>query len=177
MCKLSYKEAVKKIRAVAAARYGDEIYVNDGRESGTECWRFGNARGDCIDHDPLWWRLDVWRDDVQSHALFNLESDYTDEIIESRLVALEVAREEFIKSQNAESEKEERRVIRDTRMLSFNVEDDSRTGESVGYCNDFPDLSFRAKTIWEALRGIKSLVRKIVSSDDERFGHFYSPDF
>lgn len=104
MSELSYKDAVKKIRSVAAARYGDEVYVKDGRESGVMCWRFGNARGDWIDHDPLWWRLDTWAEGVNAHTLFNLESDYTDEIIEVRLVSMEVSREEFLRLHSEEEE-------------------------------------------------------------------------
>ena len=84
-----YIERVRAIRKAATIRFGLEVEFTQARKS---------THPQFPADDPLSWRLDVWKDGVNSHALFNLRTDYTEEAIEHEFRSMEVSREELLKS-------------------------------------------------------------------------------
>jgi hypothetical protein len=86
---IDYTGRVRAIKSAAAARYAGSH------------WEFnhsGRRYGDGYYDDPLWWRLDVWDERVSSHALFDLRRDFTEEAIEHKFEAMEIARNEALAS-------------------------------------------------------------------------------
>lgn len=96
-----YIEKVKLIRSMASARYGHEILASS-KPSGWKCWRFNHVGQCSAGDDPLCWRLDTWtgNERVSAYCIFDLDESCTEEVIESRFTAMEISREEYIKSLN-----------------------------------------------------------------------------
>lgn len=94
MRKSPYAEIVNRIRSMASARYGREVFEYPGL-SNERTWRFRNVPSGDFTDDPLCWRLDIYERGVSSHTVFQLYDKVTEELIEQRFLAMEVSREEF----------------------------------------------------------------------------------
>ncbi len=95
-----YTENVKRVKGMATARYGCEVTERPKSPYGDNVWRFKqmNEPNHSRRDDPLFWRLDTWVEGVSAYCVFELDN-ITEEIIETRFTAMEVARESYIESQ------------------------------------------------------------------------------
>jgi hypothetical protein len=116
---IDYAARVRAIKAAAAKRFGREVEVIFRSGIGTTHERFNTegqfwyfrqggrkGEGPHSADDPLLWRLDVKAAEsffpeekgkrLSSNALFDLRKDYTEEAIERKFRALEIARDEYV---------------------------------------------------------------------------------
>jgi hypothetical protein len=93
-------KGVRQVRYAAARRYGEECVNVPPRDPDNldrikglgPYWRFKNCHGEgWIDFDPLIWRLDVWKDGCNGHAIFDLRKDCDPTTISNRLAGLDAS--------------------------------------------------------------------------------------
>ncbi len=93
-----YAKKVKLIRSMAAVRYGREVIERPTKPSDERTWRFRDTTSGGYVDDPLFWRLDTYEKGVNAHTIFQLYDEVTEELVEQRFRAMEVSREEFVKT-------------------------------------------------------------------------------
>lgn len=93
----TYIERVREIKAAAAIRFADKKweFKQGGRELKNPA-DYSECKPPLHPDDPLSWKLVVQEDGMNSYNLFDLRTDYTDEIIQQKFKAMEVAREALI---------------------------------------------------------------------------------
>ena len=105
-----YADVLAKIKRVAASEFGREveIFVDDGKECGQCkpvkdlpdcCWQLKQIDYSQSIKGPEgklpFYRLDVQRGNINSHAILNPRKDITEEEIKRKFTAMNVAYEEF----------------------------------------------------------------------------------
>ena len=84
-----YTERVRAIKRAAKIRFGFDVELEFAQARKSSHPQF-------LADDPLSWRLDMWKDGVNSHVLFNLRTDYTTEAIERKFESMDISRREFL---------------------------------------------------------------------------------
>lgn len=106
---MSNSDKIEAIKLAAASEFGEEteIFIDHKRvaEIPDPCWQLrkidyslivDGAEGD-------FYRLDVQRGDVNSHTIFNLGKDITEEEIRRSFEAMNVSYEEYMRMHAGES--------------------------------------------------------------------------
>lgn len=99
-----YADGLAEIKHAAALEFGREaeIFVDGKRVDtvGDCCWQLRqidySLSVDGVESDLPFYRLDVQRGDVNSHAIFNPRKDLTEDVIKQKFKALNVSYEEYI---------------------------------------------------------------------------------
>jgi len=88
-----YTECVRRIKLAASEKYGNEI-KDKSEVSDEPCWCFSQISEY---DDPLIWILDTWVDKVRAYFIFQLDDPCAQEDIAVGFLAMEVAREEYVR--------------------------------------------------------------------------------